>query len=336
MAKPQLKLMASIAGAGDGCGPLRTFIQDEIKAGKTTGAAVAREAGISTTALSQWLEGKYPGNSERVAGKLEVWKLAREQRQEALRRSFKPLDWIETPTSRNLLDVLMFAQNYGKMALIYGGPGLGKSTVLQRYAEMKPNVWTLTADPTCATMVPMLRALARAVGSLETGTADKLKAGIERKLRDSLGVVIVDEAQHLGVQALEVLRSIHDALGIGLVLCGNLTVFARVGRNVEAREASFAQLSSRLGRSVRVPTPEDADVYAIGEAYGLTGAPELELLTSIAQREEGALRDVMMVLSVASIIARGADVPISHEFLLGAAYNLGLGRFESPKGAIRG
>ena len=43
---------------------------------------------------------------------------------------------------------------------------------------------------------------------------------IRRRTR-TCGLLVVNEEQHLNVQVLECMRALHDAAGIGLVLCGN-------------------------------------------------------------------------------------------------------------------
>ena len=71
------------------------------------------------------------------------------------------------------------------------------------------------------------------------------------------GLLIVDEAQHLSLRALETLRALHDATGAGLALMGNAVVYARLtgGR----RAAEFAQLFSRVGKRVRLTQVEEGD-----------------------------------------------------------------------------
>lgn len=51
-----------------------------------------------------------------------------------------------------------------------------------------------------------------------SGGSARLEEELTGRLRDILGLLVVDEAQHLTTKALEGLRSLHDATGTGLAL----------------------------------------------------------------------------------------------------------------------
>ena len=56
---------------------------------------------------------------------------------------------------------------------------------------------------------------------------------IVQGLRGREGLLILDEAQHLLLPALESLRSIHDATECGLVLMGSESVYARLPSRIK-------------------------------------------------------------------------------------------------------
>lgn len=68
----------------------------------------------------------------------------------------------------------------------------------------------------------------------------------------------------------------------------------------------------------------------------IAGLINLILVYSISRYEAGALRAVMNVLHNASIACFDADEPITSDVLRAAAYNLGLGHFETVKAVPRG
>jgi hypothetical protein len=85
------------------------------------------------------------------------------------------------------------------------------------------------------------------------------------RLKGTGGLVVVDEAQHLSVAALDALRSIHDAAGVGLALVGNDLVY---GRMVGNRAAYLDRLFSRIGKRVRISGATQADIEAVARAAG--------------------------------------------------------------------
>ena len=75
---------------------------------------------------------------------------------------------------------------------------------------------------------------------------------IVQRLQGTKGLLILDEAQHLMLPALESLRSIHDATACGLVLMGNEAVYSRLSGR---RSAEFAHLFSRVGMVLKLENP---------------------------------------------------------------------------------
>jgi DNA transposition AAA+ family ATPase len=123
------------------------------------------------------------------------------------------------------------------------------------------------------------------------------------------GLLIIDEAQHLSLSAIESIRSIHDKAEIGLVLCGNESVYARLTGG--SRAATFAQLFSRIGKRLRLSQPSKADVTALVDAYGITGKDERQALIEISTRP-GALRGVVKTLNLAAMLSSGSPVDLQY------------------------
>ena len=152
---------------------------------------------------------------------------------------------------------------------------------MRRYAQTFPNVWIVTASPAVSSMAAMLREIGAALELHGSGWQNRaLSRDLKRRLMGTQGLLVIDEAQHLGVQALEEIRAIHDAAQIGLVLSGNESVYARLSGG--SRRADFAQLFSRVGRKLKIGMPSTDDVNAILSAWGVSGAKEREYAHQIA------------------------------------------------------
>lgn len=269
---------------------------------------VARESGLGETALNQWLADKYPGDNAKIIEKLDRWHTAYQQRRTARASLADIPGYLPTPTGEKIQTVLSYAQLAGDIALIYGAAGLGKTRAVERYAALNPNVWLATLSPATASVSSALGDICAALGLREipSGSARLYQAAIHR-VKDTAGLLILDEAQHLSVNALDQVRSLHDATGIGVALVGNEIVYARMTGG--SRAAYLDRLHSRIGKRLALPRPLKGDVEALAAAWRIDGAAELTVLRDIA-RQAGALRLVNKTLRLASVFAAGAPLTL--------------------------
>ena len=273
-------------------------------------ARAAREIGISGGALSQWLAGTYAGDTAAVDAKVRSWLEARGEREALAERLPAPPDWAETPSSQRVISGLTYAQAAGYIAVIHGAVGVGKTMASRRYASLRPNVWIATMSPWTNTVRACLEQAAGACGLRTAGfRAARIAVRLCERLDGTRGLLAVDEAQHLGVPALEALRSVHDATGCGLALLGSDRLYERLtgGR----RAAEFAQLSSRIGRRVRLRGATEGDSDTLLAAWGIEGKAERKAARWIA-RQPGGLRSLSHALALASSIASGRPVNSGH------------------------
>lgn len=266
-----------------------------------TQARIAKESGLSATVVSQWLGGIYPGDNEAAEAKLRRWmETTLAQRGQAAQLPAAP-EYVPTPSSERVIGALRYAQMAGDIAVVYGGAGLGKTTGIRQHARLAPNVWHATMTPATASVVTALEEIAEAVGAgAAIGGAARLHRAICRRIADTGGLLVIDEAQHLSVAALDQIRSIHDATGLGVALVGNESVYARLtGGN---RAAYLDRLYSRIGKRVRLVRAGQQDVTALLSAWHIDDKPCRGQLVEIASRP-GGLRGLTKVLRLASLYA---------------------------------
>lgn len=279
---------------------------------------ISRESGISQTTLSQYLKGSYPGAIEMVESKLSKWLRSRKRKAKYAKILRGDKDWANTPTAAKILSVLEYCHLAGLMGLIFGAPGVGKSRTIQNYSADYPSVWIAVMSGAHAGVSAALEEIAHALGLKEVpGRPARLLNEIIRALIGTRGLLVIDEAQHLAVQALEAIRAIHDSAGVGVVLVGNEVVHARIAGG--KRAALFAQLFSRIGKTLRIPGSQKADVAALASLYGVSSEREIKTLWNIG-RKPGGLRSVTNVLRLASVMAIGEDRPGVDEGLISAAW----------------
>ena len=200
-------------GGPPGDSDLRQQVKQALLLASLSQADLARQTGVSASALSGWFKGDYKGDNDAIAVKLTAWLAGHIAPAPELRQAGR--DWVDTPTGRAIAHALGFAQRRPSIVLVYGGAGVGKTTAIRRYQQSNARAWTLTASPAISSMAAMLRALCAALELDATGWKNQtLTADIVRRLKGSNGTLVVDEAQHLTLPALEQLRYIYDeALG---------------------------------------------------------------------------------------------------------------------------
>ena len=291
--------------------PLVDRVQNEATRAGLTQGAIAKEAGVSPAVVTRWLKGAYPGDVAAVDRKMARWLDARELRRQVDARLPEAPGWVDTPTSARILAALAYAQMAGDVAVIYGTAGLGKTAALKRQGVLSPNVWVVTMGPAFAGVASALQEVAETIGLREVpGRAARLHREIVQRLRDTRGLLAIDEAQHLSVPALEAMRALHDATGVGLALAGNETVYARLTGG--SRSITFAQMFSRIGKRLHLTRPSAEDVRALAVAWGLARPEEQAVLVDIA-RQPGALRAVTKTLRLAGMFASGEEPAVGIE-----------------------
>jgi DNA transposition AAA+ family ATPase len=131
--------------------------------------------------------------------------------------------YFETQTATEVLALLLWAQR-GKMVGIPIGSGLGKTTAANHFAALYPHIYIAMMPPSCGSQGPMQVAVLEALGvENASGTPHGLSSMIVDRLRKMhRPVLIIDEAQHLTVKALEEIRSWHDKIGVGIALMGDI------------------------------------------------------------------------------------------------------------------
>lgn len=263
---------------------------------------ISHAIGLSTPVLSSFSSGKYAGDNEGVADKVQAWLEAQDSKERA--RQARPIvpGFIVTETARTLMNIMESSQYDVDLAVISGNAGTGKTMAAEAYQLQTNNVWMLTADPSMCSPSAVLQELAEILGCNDKGV--RRARAIIRRLKGSEGLLIIDEAQHLSVKAVEELRSIHDQAKIGVVFIGNAPLNAKF--DGLGRTSDYAQLFSRIGLRRKINKPRSRDMCEILKAWDIQNEEVLMYAKEIGRRE-GGLRSMTKVLRNATKIARVND-----------------------------
>ncbi|EPB6723328.1 AAA family ATPase [Vibrio fluvialis] len=278
-----------------------------------TASQLAKEISVSSATLSQVLKGKYAADPSAVIEKLKKWLRLRDDR--LATPNINP-GFVMTETAKLIINDLTYAQVTESIVVIFGASGVGKSETLRQYQRENNNVWMVTASPSRASLTECLYELAMELG-LDDAPRRKgpLSRVLRSRLRNSEGLVIIDEADHLDYPTLEELRILQEETNIGMVFVGNNKVYTQLtgGR----RNEDFARLFSRIAKKRGLHKTRQNDVRAVAKAWQIHNDKELNLMMQISERP-GGLRLLSKTLKLSAMYAQ--NKPITEQ-LLRKAFN---------------
>lgn len=202
-------------------------------------SALARSLGVSAPMISQFLNGKYNGDDGSISQKINQYI---DGFSEKSRQISKPPKKIFESRDKKMAEfVLSEAVKEGEFALLYGEAGCGKTLVVQEWVKTHPN--TILIEATIHSSAgEILDELGEALNLSMPKNLNKRLRIIAKTLKQSDRVIIVDEAEHLPLRALEDLRRIADFSRVPLILVGTEILM----KNLIGRNGELKQLYSRL------------------------------------------------------------------------------------------
>ncbi|RKY12680.1 MAG: hypothetical protein DRP65_00545 [Planctomycetota bacterium] len=213
-----------------------------------TQGQVAKAVGVSSASISQFLNKKYKANAEALTKKLIDYMDGYSRR----RRMAKCEGYIRTNVAR-FIEVIIkntHAQSTadeGKIGIIIGDAGHGKSVCLREYAAVHANVIYAELDDTM-TSKGMFAEICKAAGVDDSRGIGKLTNELISCLGQKDRVVILDEASALTVKKLSQLRQIITVrCKCPLILSANNHLLGTMNQSMAKRgNESLDQFKSRV------------------------------------------------------------------------------------------
>ena len=276
------------------------LVQDYKQESGKTQTAIANELAISDAALSSFLKGTYKTPHTIIPKVAELLKVTGKRKVAPKEPAF-----VETTVAKRVMEAISYCHLQGKIAVVYGDAGVGKTKAVRAYLRENSLAIGITISPSYASITGVNELIADQLGIRER-VARRIYAEIISKLKDSGRVLIIDEAQHLTVRALNHLRCMSDESGVGIALIGNEEVYTKLRGS---GKADFAQLFSRIGmrREVLTSTTTKEDIRKVfAEAHLEEDA--LELLYRIARTAYGLRGAVNVFVNTAAVFG-SVDAP---------------------------
>ncbi len=203
-------------------------------------------------------------------------------RADARRRALAQADVVPTAIVRSVVGIARLVANTRTVGLVSGPPGCGKSAAVGTVQAALSGVVSFCADCDGRGARGALRAVATAsAGTMPLPPRVTVKSAMAL-LRETVKLVVVDEAQGISVAGLEALRAaVVDGAGCGLLLLGTTAMTRAVD---DRADALLGPLVSRIG--LRCDLGEQV-VYARRDAGGWLAADELN--TILTKRGIGAI-----------------------------------------------
>lgn len=280
-----------------------------MKKSNKTQTQVSKEIGFSSAVLSQFISGKYTGDQEKVALQINQYlKLARERLQNRSITEYNP----NTKNTQQVMVAATYAHQYLKISVIYGDAGAGKTEALKRYAKGNPGVIMVTANASCKSAKSILNMIATAMDMHPAGSEATIMEMLLDRLKDTNSLIIIDEADHLTLNALQAIRNLYDVAHVGIVLSGNDMMIYQMYNKKNSQSSKFDQMRTRLGMKVKVKNSH----FTLDEITTIFPTLESDCAKELLTITAGySLRVAISVCEYASVLAQAKGENLSSQHI---------------------
>lgn len=263
---------------------------------------IAREIGISSAQVNLFLSGKYEGDSDSTADKILQYLAVAKKR---LNTDKTVVFYPELLNTKEALFTCSYAHRNNEIALLCGDAGAGKTEALTYYRDNNPGVILVTANACIQSATAILQLICAELGKQAPYRRNAIMNLLVAQLAGTNRLIIVDEADHLSLQAIQALRSLNDQAHVGVVLSGNNKIYLQMYS--PRRGYEFDQIRTRIIARKKV-----VNDYTAEEIHGVfpgLGDAETGYLLKLANRE--SLRTAIKIYRIASDAARSAKIPLN-------------------------
>jgi len=178
--------------------------------------------------------------------------------------------FLKLKTSALVMERCEEARKDKELVVLYGPPGISKTFSLREYlrrrADAGDNKVLLVTANAVTTPRALLVSFCQLLRLSPRTVAHVLLEKVIDKLNQDPHLILVDEANHLNVDGLEVLRHVHDMTECGMVLVGTKRLFD-LFTNGGRKSQDLEQLWSRVGIHDLLPGLTAAEVRQISQAF---------------------------------------------------------------------
>ena len=222
-------------------------------------------------------------------------------------------DFVLTDFAKAIFGLLEDTWAHGRMVVVMGGAGTGKTTAAQQFETGHPGAVVYVRAVPGMQLKKFLGAIGAAIGLRTTSDVFDAQWQIAREWNRFNYLLLLDESDFLTPSSFSALRSVWDEAQRGLVCLGTLDWLRRLGKK-HGEAGTMDQFLNRFDRRLVIERLEDKDVRTFGRARGIEG-PALNALVAgargclrrarqaieycrneVGEVSEGAMREAFSVL----------------------------------------
>lgn len=265
-----------------------------------TQTRVAAAIGISVSALNSWMKGSYKGDNARVEKAIARFMEAQHEAGIEIGAFKKDFDFVETSIYLEIQESANLAEYRGEMRAVTGISGIGKTTAIRKIAADREGSAIFVECYAGMRKNRLMQKMGASAGIGDGRTFDDMFEYLVRTLRGSNRLIIIDEAEHLPVEALDAVRRIHDFTGCGVLICGH----PRFYESLKRYQDRYAYIFNRLSIPLALKKISAADAQAMAATMCPNEVPGNVWLKSC----DGIGRDLKIIVHEAMRVARDLGV----------------------------
>ena len=203
---------------------------------------------IGSSTLSEYRKGTYTGDVKALTEKVEAFL---ERHKKKMRR----IDFsVDTEVKKRIFYAAQVIENYvasnvmtqtidsAKIAYIYGRAGIGKTHALMEWAKQyKGRALFITAE-TGITVVGLIKKIARELRIDANGNnTESIKQRIKDSVKFTETIIVIDEGEHLKPAIIDIVRSIADQTGVGIIIAGTEALKSKIYSQTKGYEYLYSR-----------------------------------------------------------------------------------------------
>lgn len=217
-------------------------------------ASLSRSISVSSSAMSQYLKGKYKGDVKSIEEKLKKF-MKNYNPESADKDDFEIVHTSNMKMSHFIINELIAMK---KIGTIFGRAGCGKTTMIKEFCKEHPEAILIEAVPRMRTST-VISEIGKDLGIQPNTNITGMIRDIAKALKQREAVLIIDEAENLNTTSLESIRRIWDfsddreGYGVPTILVGTYSLIS----NLQGRKGELLQLFSRIALKVEFEDPNE-------------------------------------------------------------------------------